>query len=303
MDFVTPLPAAFADAVGELQQSSAEQRAALLERLAHTPLTTRAMIAMVDGRPVGTGTVVLEDALAGVYSMVTAPGMRTRGIATGILASLLALGVGTRRDARLSAGQRRQPSRGLLVPPVRLCRRVFVSLPRQARRMSLIDSEGDIAVLAAELGRRLAARGAFAATAESCTGGLVAGAITAIAGSSGWFDRGFVTYTNAAKTELLGVDAGALERNGAVSEATAIAMAEGALRASRADFSVAVTGIAGPAGGTPDKPVGTVCFAWAVRGGPAAAATHHFSGARDAVREASVIVALQGLIDKAGPAL
>ncbi len=101
--------------------------------------------------------------------------------------------------------------------------------------MSLIDSEGDIAALAAELGRRLAARGAFAATAESCTGGLVAGAITAIAGSSGWFDRGFVTYTNAAKTELLGVDAGALERNGAVSEATAIAMAEGALRASRAD--------------------------------------------------------------------
>jgi nicotinamide-nucleotide amidase len=169
--------------------------------------------------------------------------------------------------------------------------------------MSLIDSEGDIAALAAELGRRLAARGAYAATAESCTGGLVAGAITAIAGSSGWFDRGFVTYTNAAKTELLGVDAGALARNGAVSEATAIAMAEGALRASRADFSVAVTGIAGPAGGTPDKPVGTVCFAWAVRGGPAAAATHHFSGARDAVREASVIVALQGLIDKTGPAL
>jgi N-acetylglutamate synthase len=89
VDFVTPLPEAFADAVGQLQQSSTEQRTALLERLAHTPLTTRAMIAMVDGRPVGTGTVVLEDALAGVYSMVTAPGMRTRGIATGILATLL----------------------------------------------------------------------------------------------------------------------------------------------------------------------------------------------------------------------
>jgi len=153
----------------------------------------------------------------------------------------------------------------------------------------------DIAALAAELGQALAARGEFAATAESCTGGLVAGAITAIAGSSGWFDRGFVTYTNAAKTEILGVDPAALERNGAVSEATAIAMAEGALRASRADVAVAVTGIAGPAGGTSAKPVGTVCFAWARRGGLATAATCHFSGTRDDVREASVIFALQGL--------
>ena len=159
----------------------------------------------------------------------------------------------------------------------------------------------DIAALAAELGQALAARGEFAATAESCTGGLVAGAITAIAGSSGWFDRGFVTYTNAAKTEILGVDPAALERNGAVSEATAIAMAEGALRASRADVAVAVTGIAGPAGGTSAKPVGTVCFAWARRGGLATAATRHFSGTRDDVREASVIFALQGLMEKAGP--
>jgi nicotinamide-nucleotide amidase len=95
---------------------------------------------------------------------------------------------------------------------------------------------------------------------------------------------------------MLGVDAAALERNGAVSEATAIAMAEGALRASRADVAVAVTGIAGPAGGTPDKPVGTVCFAWARRGRPTTAATRHFSGSRDAVREASVIVAIQGLM-------
>ena len=129
----------------------------------------------------------------------------------------------------------------------------------------------------------------------------MAGAITAIAGSSGWFDRGFVTYTNVAKTELLGVDAGALERNGAVSEATAIAMAEGALRASRADVAVSVTGIAGPAGGMPDKPVGTVCFAWARRGRPTTAATHHFSGTREAVREVSVIVALQGLIENCRP--
>jgi nicotinamide-nucleotide amidase len=104
--------------------------------------------------------------------------------------------------------------------------------------------------LAAELGRRLAARGAFAATAESCTGGLVAGAITAIPGSSGWFDRGFVTYSNEAKRELLGVEPETLTRHGAVSEATARAMAEGSVRASRADVAVAITGIAGPDGGT-----------------------------------------------------
>ncbi len=164
--------------------------------------------------------------------------------------------------------------------------------------MPLID--GEIAALAAELGRRLAARHAFAATAESCTGGLVAGAITAIAGSSGWFDRGFVTYSNEAKMELLGVDADTLARNGAVSEATAKAMAEGAIRASRADLAVAVTGIAGPAGGTAAKPVGMVCFAWAMRGGLTTAATHRFNGDREAVRRISVLVSLQGLIDRLG---
>jgi nicotinamide-nucleotide amidase len=164
--------------------------------------------------------------------------------------------------------------------------------------MPLID--GEIAALAAELGRRLAARHAFAATAESCTGGLVAGAITAIAGSSGWFDRGFVTYSNEAKIELLSVDAGTLARNGAVSEATAKAMAEGAIRASRADLAVAVTGIAGPAGGTAAKPVGTVCFAWAMRGGLTTMATHRFNGDREAVRRVSVLVSLQGLIDRLG---
>jgi nicotinamide-nucleotide amidase len=165
--------------------------------------------------------------------------------------------------------------------------------------MSLIDSE--IAGLAEELGRRLAARGQLAATAESCTGGLVAGAITAIAGSSGWFDRGFVTYSNEAKVQMLGVDPGTLERDGAVSEATALEMADGALRSSRASLAVAVTGIAGPSGGTPAKPVGMVCFAWALRGGASAAATHHFPGDRDAVRRASLILALQGMIDCLGP--
>ena len=164
--------------------------------------------------------------------------------------------------------------------------------------MPLNDVE--IVALAAELGRRLLARGAFAATAESCTGGLVAGAITAIPGSSGWFDRGFVTYSNEAKVELLGVETGTLDRHGAVSEATAIAMAEGAIRGSRSDLAVAVTGIAGPDGCTHAKPVGMVCFAWAGRDGPVTVATHHFPGDREAVRRASVVVALQGLIQRLG---
>ena len=166
--------------------------------------------------------------------------------------------------------------------------------------MSLTDREID--VLAAELGRRLKARGSSVATAESCTGGLVAGAITSIAGSSGWFERGFVTYSNEAKVEMLGFPPQTLAQHGAVSEESARAMAEGALRASTADFAVAITGVAGPAGGTATKPVGTVCFGWAVRGGLTTAATEHFPGNRVAVRRASVIFALQGLIDKIGPA-
>jgi nicotinamide-nucleotide amidase len=165
--------------------------------------------------------------------------------------------------------------------------------------MSLTDSE--ITGLAEELGRRLAARGLFAATAESCTGGLVAGAITAIAGSSAWFDRGFVTYSNEAKVDMLGVDPATLEQHGAVSEATALAMAEGAVRQSRASVAVAVTGIAGPAGGTPSKPVGMVCFGWAMRGGATASATHQLPGDREAVRRRSVVLALEGLIDCLGP--
>ena len=166
--------------------------------------------------------------------------------------------------------------------------------------MPVTDSE--IGALATELGRRLAARGAFVTTAESCTGGLVAGAITDIAGSSGWFERGLVTYSNEAKVDLLGVPAETLARHGAVSEATARAMAEGALRGSRADFAVAITGVAGPAGGTAAKPVGMVCFAWAMREGQVTAATEHFPGDRAAVRRASIIQALQGLIDRITPA-
>jgi len=151
--------------------------------------------------------------------------------------------------------------------------------------------------LAARLGAAALARGAMIATAESCTGGLVAGAITAIAGSSTWFERGFVTYSNLAKEQQLGVAPSTIERFGAVSEETAKAMAQGAVRGAAAQWAVAVTGIAGPDGGSPDKPVGTVWFAWA---GPGFLETlrRQFDGDRTAVREASVRVALEGLVDR-----
>jgi nicotinamide-nucleotide amidase len=151
--------------------------------------------------------------------------------------------------------------------------------------------------LAARLGAAALARGAMIATAESCTGGLVAGAITAIAGSSTWFERGFVTYSNLAKEQQLGVAPSTIERFGAVSEETARAMAQGAVRGAAAQWAVAVTGIAGPDGGSPDKPVGTVWFAWA---GPGLLETlwRQFEGDRTAVREASVRVALEGLVDR-----
>lgn len=146
------------------------------------------------------------------------------------------------------------------------------------------------------LGAALRARAWLCATAESCTGGLVAGAITSVAGSSEWFDRGFVTYSNEAKIAMLGVAAATIAKHGAVSEATARAMAEGALATSRAEVAVAVTGIAGPGGAVPGKPVGTVCFAWAVRKRTTRVETRQFAGSRTAVRRASVRVALEGLV-------
>ena len=156
--------------------------------------------------------------------------------------------------------------------------------------------------LAERLGRLLLERGEWLAAAESCTGGWLAQSVTAIAGSSAWFDRGFVTYSNAAKTDMLGVAETTLERHGAVSEAVARAMAQGVLAHSRADWSVAITGIAGPSGGTPEKPVGTVCFAWAWTDGGCEAQTCHFGGDRFAVREQSVRHALSGLIERLGSA-
>jgi nicotinamide-nucleotide amidase len=159
-------------------------------------------------------------------------------------------------------------------------------------------SDDETERLAADLGRRLIARGRRVVTAESCTGGLVAGAITAIAGSSDWFDRGFVTYSNDAKIESLGVPPATIAAHGAVSEQTATAMAEGALAHSVATIAVAVTGIAGPGGGTPAKPVGMVCIAWSCRGRDTIAVTHQLPGNRAEVRQASVAIALRGLIDR-----
>ena len=160
----------------------------------------------------------------------------------------------------------------------------------------------DLEKLAAHLGDQLIIRGEWLAVAESCTGGWLAQTVTAIAGSSAWFDRGFVTYSNAAKAEMLGVPETTLARHGAVSEATARAMAQGVLSRSRGDWSVAITGIAGPSGGSVEKPVGTVCFAWAARAGGCAAQTCHFAGDRAAVREQSVRHALNGLLMRIGEA-
>lgn len=145
------------------------------------------------------------------------------------------------------------------------------------------------------LARELEARGWMLALAESCTGGMVAAACTALSGSSNWFERGFVTYSNAAKTELLGVDANLIAQHGAVSEVVARAMAFGAVRHSHAQVAVSITGIAGPTGGSPDKPVGTVWFGFMVDG-QLSSEVCRFDGDRAAVREASVVHALRGLL-------
>ncbi|TNF59655.1 MAG: CinA family protein [Burkholderiales bacterium] len=150
-------------------------------------------------------------------------------------------------------------------------------------------------LLVGQLGTRLRARGQMMATAESCTGGLIAAACTEVSGSSDWFERGLVSYSNRAKTELLGVPAELILRHGAVSEAVARAMAEGARQRSGVDWSVAVTGVAGPSGGSPDKPVGTVWLAWATPSGILAERCH-FNGDRQAVRQATVRHALAVLL-------
>jgi len=150
--------------------------------------------------------------------------------------------------------------------------------------------------LAKKLGAALQSRAAVLATAESCTGGWAAQAVTAIPGSSAWFERGFVTYSNAAKMELLGVREATLQTCGAVSEDTAREMALGALQRSAASVALAITGIAGPDGGTAEKPVGTVCFAWARKERAVKSETRRFAGDREAVRRQSVEHALRGML-------
>jgi nicotinamide-nucleotide amidase len=151
--------------------------------------------------------------------------------------------------------------------------------------------------LAARTGKRLRRAKAMLVTAESCTGGWVAQAVTAVAGSSAWFERGFVTYSNAAKQELLGVSQATLKKHGAVSEQTAREMAVGALKRGRGTVALAVTGIAGPGGGSPDKPVGMVCFAWVNKGKRPHSETRRFRGGREAVRRRSVVRALEGVLE------
>lgn len=158
-------------------------------------------------------------------------------------------------------------------------------------------TESVINDLSERLGKLLLEQELMLVTAESCTGGGLAEIITRIPGSSNWLERGFVTYSNSAKQELLGVSHETLETYGAVSEETAIAMAEGALDNSHGDISVAITGIAGPDGGSEDKPVGTVCFAWSQQGMETHATRTVFKGNRLQIREQACMMALQGLID------
>ena len=151
--------------------------------------------------------------------------------------------------------------------------------------------------LATELGAALKARGFMLALAESCTGGMVAQAVTSVAGSSAWFDRGFVTYSNAAKIDMLGVSAQTLEKFGAVSEQTAAEMAAGAIKHSQAHIAGSITGIAGPDGGTADKPVGTVCFGIA-QAKQYITITQHFTGNREAIRQQAAIAMMAELINQ-----
>ena len=158
-------------------------------------------------------------------------------------------------------------------------------------------TEDDITGLARKLGRACKRRRMEVSVAESCTGGGLAAAITRISGSAKWFDRGFVTYSNTAKKELLGVSQRTLRNHGAVSEPVAREMVRGVLKRSPSELAVSITGIAGPTGGSREKPVGTVWIAWGVRDGPLQSRAFLFKGGRVEVRMQSVAMAIQGLID------
>ena len=160
--------------------------------------------------------------------------------------------------------------------------------------------DGPLTALSQQLGRALGERGLTLATAESCTGGWVAELVTDTAGSSGWFDRGFITYSNQAKADMLGVRTDTLVDFGAVSEETAKEMAAGAIAHSTADWAISITGIAGPGGGSSLKPVGTVCFGWCRRGGTPGSETMLFEGGRRSIRQQAVVHALEGLLQRLG---
>ncbi|MGB8516832.1 MAG: nicotinamide-nucleotide amidohydrolase family protein [Gallionella sp.] len=151
--------------------------------------------------------------------------------------------------------------------------------------------------LATQVGAALKSHGLMLVTAESCTGGGVAQAMTNIAGSSAWFERGFVTYSNLSKQQMLGVSAATLALHGAVSEATVREMVSGALAHSSAQVALSVSGIAGPDGGTPDKPVGTVWFAWEIQHAQRVSRVHHLHGDRAGIRAQALVIALQGVLD------
>lgn len=161
-------------------------------------------------------------------------------------------------------------------------------------------SDEELHQLACELGDALRTRGWMVATAESCTGGWVGQLLTAIPGSSAWYERGFITYANAAKQEMLGVPADTLETCGAVSEETASAMAAGALAHSHAQAALAISGVAGPGGGTPQKPVGLVCYGWALADGTCMSSTCRLDGDREEIRSRAVAAAMRGLIELMG---
>ncbi len=161
-------------------------------------------------------------------------------------------------------------------------------------------SDESLKIITRRLSEQASATGAYITAAESCTGGWVAKVLTDLPGSSAWFDRGFVTYTNESKQEMLGVQAATLETYGAVSEQTVREMAQGALNNSKGSIAVAVSGIAGPGGAMPGKPVGTVCFAWAQRGGDIKSCREQFSGDRDQIRRQAVAFVLNGIMELMG---
>lgn len=160
------------------------------------------------------------------------------------------------------------------------------------------DIEQQVSPLIRQLGETLTAQGSLLASAESCTGGLAAALLTALPGSSAWFERGFVAYSNESKTEMLSVSAQTLTKHGSVSEAAVAQMAVGAIARSRASVAIAMSGVAGPSGGSPDKPIGMVCLAWYLGPNVIHTATEHFAGDRSAIRGQTVRTSIEGLLSR-----